>query len=76
MSQRPDERIENTKNAKIDVWGILAKNYKDAFAFLFIIICLCIFAFSDHAKNCERLSTVLISIISASMGFVFGKRIS
>lgn len=73
--ERTDERIEGTKNPKIDLPSFIYSNYKDILAVIIFIFCVLTLALSENAQESEKLSTVLISSISASLGFLFGKNI-
>ncbi len=72
---RSDERIENTKNPKIDLPSFIYANYKEIIAVIIFIFCVLTLAISDKALENEKLSTVLISSISASLGYLFGRKI-
>lgn len=73
---RNDARNENVRNPNINFIGFIYKNYKEIFAFLLIVICICVFVFSKEARDSEKVSTILTSVISASLGYVFGKSVS
>lgn len=73
---RDDERKQNTKNPKIDLPSFIYANYKEILAVLIFIFCVLILVCSEKALSNEKLSTVLITSISGSLGFLFGKKIS
>lgn len=73
---RSDERTENTRNPNIDFKGFVYKNYKDIIAFFLIIFCLLILVLSKKENLSETVSTLLISVVSGSMGFIFGKKVT
>lgn len=73
---RNDSRKENTRNPNIDFIGFIYKNYKEIFAFILIIVCITVFVCSKEARDSEKISTILTSVISASLGYMFGKNVS
>jgi TctA family transporter len=73
---RDDKRKENIKNPKIDLSSFIYANYKEILAVLIFIFCVLILTFSAKALENEKLSTVLITSISGSLGFLFGKKLS
>ncbi|MFA8344204.1 MAG: hypothetical protein ACEPO8_14620 [Rhodothermaceae bacterium] len=74
--ERTDDRIENVKNPNLNIYGFIYKNYKDILAVLIFVFCVLILVFNDKALGSEKISTVLVSAISGSLGFIFGKKIS
>jgi hypothetical protein len=70
---RNDLRKENTRNPDIDFIGFIYKNYKEIFAFVLIVVCIIVLVCSKDARDSEKVSTILTSIISASLGYMFGK---
>lgn len=72
---RSDERKENIKNPKIDLPSFIYSNYKEILALIIFVFCVLTLAISENAQQNEKLSTVLISSISASLGYLFGKNI-
>jgi hypothetical protein len=73
--ERSDDRAEGTRNPIIDLPSFIFKNYKDLIAALFIIICIFIYALKDGTIT-EGLKTLLITISSGSLGYIFGKQIN
>jgi hypothetical protein len=73
---RDDSRNENMRNPDIDFVGFIYKNYKEIFAFLFIVICIAVLVCCKEARDSEKVSTILTSVISASLGYIFGKNVS
>ncbi|MBE7653191.1 hypothetical protein [Tenacibaculum finnmarkense] len=73
---RDDNRKENIQNPKIDLSSFIYSNYKEILAVIIFVFCVLILAFSEKALTSEKLSTVLITSISGSLGFLFGKKIS
>jgi TctA family transporter len=73
---RSDERIESTRNPKIDFETFIYKNFKDIIASIFIILSILALVLSKDARDSEKVSTLLTTIISASLGFIFGKKVN
>jgi hypothetical protein len=73
---KPDERKENIRNPKIDFETFIYKNYKDIIASIFIVFSILVLVLSKDARESEKVSTLLTTIISASLGFIFGKKVS
>lgn len=73
---RDDNRKENIQNPKIDLPSFIYSNYKEILAVIIFVFCVLILAFSEKALTNEKLSTVLITSISGSLGFLFGKKMS
>jgi len=72
---RNDNRKQDEKFPNIDLKSFIYKNYKDILATFIFIFCMTILVFSERAISNEKLSTVLISSISGSLGYLFGKKI-
>ncbi len=73
---KPDERKENIRNPRIDFETFIYKNYKDILASIFIILSILVLVLSKDARESEKVSTLLTAIISTSIGFIFGKKVS
>lgn len=73
---REDSRVENVRNPDIDFGGFIYKNFKEIFAFVLIIVCIAVLVCSKDARDSEKVSTILTSVISASLGYVFGKNMA
>lgn len=73
--ERTDERIEGTKNPKIDLPSFIYKNYKDIIASFLIIFFVSILVWKDGTLS-EGLQTLLYSLTSGAAGFIFGKHIN
>lgn len=73
---KPDGRKEGTRNPRIDFEAFIYKNYKDIIATVFIILCILVLVFSKDSRDSEKVSTLLTMIISASLGFIFGKKVN
>lgn len=73
---KPDERKENIRNPKIDFETFIYKNFKDIIASIFIILSILVLVLSKDVRESEKVSTLLTTIISASLGFIFGKKVN
>jgi TctA family transporter len=73
---REDSRVENVRNPDIDFVGFIYKNYKEICAFILIIVCIAVLVCSKEARDSEKVSTILTSVISASLGYMFGKNVA
>lgn len=73
---KSDERKENTRNPRIDFETFIYKNFKDIIASVFIILSILVLVLSSDARQSEKVSTLLTTIICTSMGFIFGKKVA
>jgi hypothetical protein len=73
---RDDQRKENIRFPKIDFETFIYKNFKDLIAAFFVLLSLLVLVFSTECRDSERMATILTSLISASLGFIFGKKVS
>ncbi len=69
-----DKRIQGVREPNVSLKALVYHNYKDLIALVIIILCIIIFAVRDGSMT-ERLETVLTMMLSASTGFLFGKRV-
>ncbi len=73
---KSDERKEGIRNPRIDFETFIYKNFKDILASLFIVLSILVLVLSKDARESEKVSTLLTTIISTSIGFIFGKKVA
>ena len=75
MRNTNDERNQGTRDPIISLKAFIYHNYKELIAAILFIICLIILVCVDKATESEKVSTILISSMSACLGFLFGKKV-
>lgn len=72
-NNRSDERIEDVRNPNINWTSFLYKYLKDLIALFLILTSIAILVFKSGLS--ERVETILISLISGAVGYIFGKKV-
>lgn len=71
---KSDNRRENLRDPNISMLSLIHKNFKDILAFLLVITCILTFIFSKEVRESNTVVTILASVISAGIGFIFGRK--